>query len=198
LLAEQNNDRLDDRVSKPADVQDAESLAKLLAEEKEKADRYLANWQRSEADFRNYKAREEQEKKDLINWANSSLICEILPVLDAFDRAFEGVPPDDKNLGWINGFRQIQKMLLDVFSKHGVTEMKCIGEIFDPSRHEAVVQQDGAEGVVLGEIRKGYMMKDKLIRAPQVSVGKGGGTQEIKDDTKSEDTIVDENGVENR
>ncbi|MFC2049981.1 nucleotide exchange factor GrpE, partial [Chloroflexota bacterium] len=67
---------------------DKESLKGALVQEKEKAERYLDNWQRTEADFRNYKAREEKEKKDLIEWANSKLVCDILPVLDAFDRAF--------------------------------------------------------------------------------------------------------------
>jgi molecular chaperone GrpE len=153
---------------------DTGSLQEALAQEKEKAERYLANWQRTEADFRNYKAREEQGKKDLIDWANSGVLCDVLPVLDAFDRAFDGVAPTDKDLSWITGFRQIQKMLLDVLRKHGVSEMKCIGETFDPSLHEAVVQQEGTEGVILDEIRKGYKLKDRLLRAPQVVVGKGG------------------------
>jgi molecular chaperone GrpE len=196
LLAEEDRNTFEDKVSDRVDSQDAESLEQLLAEEKDKAEKYLANWQRSEADFRNYKTREEQEKKDLINWANSTLVCDILPVLDAFDRAFEGVPPDDNNLSWINGFRQIQKMLLDVLSKHGVTELKCVGEMFDPSRHEAVIQQDGTEGLVLGEIRKGYMMKDKLIRAPQVSVGKGGETPNSKANEAPEENPVNETGAE--
>jgi molecular chaperone GrpE len=89
-------------------------------------------------------------------------------------------------------------MLLDILSKHGVTEIKCLGEVFDPSRHEAVVQQDGTEGLVLGELRKGYMMKDKLLRAPQVSVGKGDQTQNTKADKAIEETLVDENGAEKR
>jgi molecular chaperone GrpE len=198
LLADQDKDTLNDEVSDTAEVQDTDSLAQLLSAEKEKAERYLANWQRSEADFRNYKTREEQEKKNLINWANSTLVCDILPVLDAFDRAFEGVPPDDNNLSWIEGFRQIQKMLLDILSKHGVTEIKCVGEVFDPSRHEAVVQQDGTEGLVLGEIRKGYMMKDKLLRAPQVSVGKGDQTQSTKANEATEESLIDESGAEKK
>jgi len=154
---------------------DVESLKKAVAQEKEKAERYLANWQRTEADFRNYKTREEQGKKDLVNWANSTLVCDILPVLDAFDRAFEGVAPAGKGLSWLSGFKQIQKMLLDVLGKHGLAEMKCVGETFDPSLHEAVVQQEGAEGVILNEVRKGYKLQDKLLRAPQVAVGNGGG-----------------------
>jgi len=153
---------------------DIESLKEALVQEKEKAERYLDNWQRTEADFRNYKAREEKEKKELIDWANSTLVCDILPVLDAFNRAFEGVTPTDEELSWITGFRQIQKMLLDVLGKHGLDEMKCVGETFDPNFHEAIVQQEGAEDVILDEVRKGYKLKDKLLRAPQVVVGKGG------------------------
>jgi molecular chaperone GrpE len=182
LLATEENEIFDDKGSDVGEVQDAESLAKLLAQEKEKAEKYLANWQRTEADFRNYKAREEKEKKDFVNWANSTLVCDILPVLDAFDRAFEGVNAQGESLSWITGFQQIQKMLLDVLNKHGLTEMKCVGEVFDPSRHEAVVQQDGAEGLILDEVRKGYMMKDKLLRAPQVVVGKGAETPDSEPD----------------
>jgi molecular chaperone GrpE len=173
LLAKEEKDTFDEKAPDSGGAQDSESLAQLLAEEKDKAEKYLANWQRAEADFRNYKAREEKEKKDFMNWANSTLVCDILPVLDSFDRAFEGAAPHGKGLSWITGFKQIQKMLLDVLNKHGLTEMKCVGELFDPSRHEAVVQRDGAEGVILDEVRKGYMMKEKLLRAPQVVVGKG-------------------------
>jgi len=171
---------------------DTESLKEALAQEKEKAERYLANWQRAEADFRNYKAREEQGKKELIDWANSTLVCDILPVLDAFDRAFEGVAPTGKELSWITGFRQIQKMLLDVLSKHGLAEMKCAGETFDPSLHEAVVQQEGAEGVILDEVRKGYKLKDKLLRAPQVAVGKGGESFNVEAARQGEEDLTRE------
>lgn len=175
-MAKEEKDTSNDKVADKTEVKDPESLAQLLAKEKEKAERNLANWQRTEADFRNFKAREEQEKKDLVNWANSTLVCDILPVLDAFDRAFEGVTPKGSDLSWITGFKQIQKMLFDILSRHGLTEVKCVGEIFDPSRHEAVAQQDGAEGLILGETRKGYILKDKLLRAPQVVVGKGDET----------------------
>ncbi len=173
-MAEEDRAASESEVSELAEEADIESLKQLLAQEKEKAERYLANWQRAEADFRNYKTREEQEKKELINWANSTLVCDILPVLDAFGRAFEGVSPAGKGLSWITGFKQIQRMLFDVLNKHGLAEMKCVGEKFDPSLHEAVAQQEGVEGVVLDEVRKGYKLKDKLLRAPQVVVGKGG------------------------
>ncbi|MGB8706555.1 MAG: nucleotide exchange factor GrpE [Dehalococcoidia bacterium] len=192
----EERETFDDKVSNMAEVHDSESLAQLLAQEKEKAERYLANWQRAEADFRNYKTREEQGKKDLVNWANSTLVCDILPVLDSFDRAFEGVTPAGKGLSWITGFKQIQKMLLDVLGKHGLTEMKCVGETFDPSLHEAVVQRDGAEGLILDEVRKGYMMKDRLIRAPQVVVGAGGESPNAEAAKAIEENSIKETGAE--
>jgi molecular chaperone GrpE len=196
LLAKEERDTFDEKVSDIAETHDTESLAQLLAQEREKAERYLANWQRAEADFRNYKAREEQEKKDMVNWANSTLVCDILPVIDSFDRAFEGVAPSGKGLSWITGFKQIQKMLLDILGKHGLTEMKCVGETFDPSRHEAVVQRDGAEGLILDEVRKGYMIKDRLLRAPQVVVGKGGETSNSEAAKAPGENSINETGAE--
>jgi molecular chaperone GrpE len=172
ILAEEDKAVPESEASELAE-DETESLKEALVQEKEKAERYLDNWQRTEADFRNYKAREEKEKKDLINWANSTLVCDILPVLDAFDRAFEAAVPEGKNLSWITGFKQIQKMLLDVLGKHGLAEMKCVGDTFAPSLHEAVAQQEGAEGIIVDQVRKGYKMKDRLIRAPQVVVGRG-------------------------
>ena len=191
ILAEEDRVVSESEASELAE-DDVESLKEALVQEKEKAERYLANWQRTEADFRNYKAREEKEKKDLINWANSTLVCDILPVLDAFDRAFEGVAPTDEELSWITGFRQIQKMLLDVLSKHGLDEMKCVGETFDPSFHEAVVQQEGAEGVILDEVRKGYKLKDKLLRAPQVVVGRGSESSAAGEAKQDEEDLTRE------
>lgn len=195
-MAKEEGDMSDDNISNSVGAQGTESLVQLLAQEKEKAEKYLTNWQRAEADFRNFKAREEQEKKDMVNWANSTLVCDILPVIDAFDRAFEGVTPQGKGLSWITGFKQIQKMLFDVLAKHGLTEMKCVGEVFDPSRHEAVVQQDGAEGLILGEVRKGYIMKDKLLRAPQVVVGRGSESANSEPAKPIEENLTNETGAE--
>lgn len=173
-MAEENREILDENEVSALAEDDVESLRQALADEREKAEKYLDNWQRTEADFRNYRMREEKEKKETINWANSTLVCDILPVLDAFDRAFEGAATTGKSLNWITGFRQIQRMLLDVLSKHGVSEVTCLGEAFDPSLHEAVAQGEGAEGEIIDEVRKGYKLNERLVRAPQVVVGKGG------------------------
>jgi molecular chaperone GrpE len=193
ILVEEDRGVSESETSESAE-DDVKSLREAFAQEKEKAEKYLANWQMAEADFRNYKARAEQEKKEQMNWANSALVCDVLPVLDAFDRAFEGVTPAGEGLSWITGFRQIQRMLLDVLNKHGVAEMKCVGEKFDPSLHEAVAQQEGAEGVILDEVRRGYKLQDKLLRAPQVVVG-GGGKASAGEVTKQADESLTDGTV---
>ena len=188
-MAEENREIAENEVSALAE-DDVDSLKEVLAKERTKAEKYLDNWQRAEADFRNYRMREEQEKKETINWANSTLVCDILPVLDAFGRAFEGVAPPGKSLSWVTGFRQIQRMLLDVLTKHGLAEMKCLGDAFDPSLHEAVAQGEGAEGEIIDEVRKGYKLKERLLRAPQVVVGKGGQWVAPEATEKSEEDLA--------
>jgi len=76
-----------------AEVEDIEALKKALAEEKVKAEGYLANWQRAQADFINYKRRSEQEKEEVSKFANSLLMLSLLPILDDLERAFASVPP---------------------------------------------------------------------------------------------------------
>jgi len=79
-------------------------------------------------------------------------------------------------------------------SKHGVAEMRCVGEKFAPTFHEAIAQQEGAEGVILDEVRKGYTLKDKVLRAPQVVVGSGGGASADEVAEQAEEDLTEETG----
>jgi molecular chaperone GrpE len=150
-----------------------EDLKRTIAAEKERANEYLASLQRSEADFRNYKKRTEQEKKDSLTWSNAELIKSLLPVVDDLERAFSMVQPESADSTWTEGFRIIQRKLQDVLRLNGCTEIECVGVPFDPNLHEAIAYEDGEEGMVISEHRKGYTMKDKVLRASQVTVGKG-------------------------
>jgi molecular chaperone GrpE len=89
------------------------------------------------------------------------------------ERAFAMVAPELTDSAWIEGFRIIQRQLQDALRAHGCTEIECVGKPFDPNLHEAVTYEDGEEGTVISEHRKGYIMKDKVLRASQVGVGKG-------------------------
>ena len=88
-----------------AELEDIEELKQALAEEKEKARGYLANWQRAEADFINYKQRSEQEKEEVSKMAASLIVLNILPILDDLERAFASVPPRRAKHGWMDGIR---------------------------------------------------------------------------------------------
>jgi len=160
-------------VSELAQDLDAETLKRALAEEKEKAEKYLANWQRAEADFGNYKRRTEQERSELGTSANAALILSLLPVLDDFERAFALLPPKSAGRTWVEGMSLIQRKLQGVLEAQGLVEIKAVGEVFDPNLHEAVAHHDGEEGVVIGEVQKGYKLGDRVLRPTLAVVGRG-------------------------
>jgi molecular chaperone GrpE len=154
-------------------AEDIETLQQALAEEQEKAENYLASWQRCQADFVNYKQRAEQEKGEIIEFANSTLICNLLPIMDDLERAFASIPADLDESNWTEGIKLIYNKLKATLEAQGLTEIEARGQPFDPRLHEAVMQQEGEEGMVIEEIQKGYKFKEKVIRPSLVIVGKG-------------------------
>jgi molecular chaperone GrpE len=156
-----------------SDVGDTDGLKKELAELQEKADAYLAGWQRSQADFANFKRRSAQESEEARRLANAALVSSLLPVLDDFERAIGAVPEDCAELGWMDGIRLIERKLRSALASYGLSEIKALGEPFDPNFHEAVMQARGKEGVVVGETERGYRLNDRVIRPSRVIVGNG-------------------------
>ena len=154
-------------------AEDVETLEQALCEEKEKAEKYLTNWQRCQADFANYKQRTEQEKRETIDFANSALISKLLPVMDDLERAFASIPAELDDSSWTEGIKLIYNKLKVTLEAQGLTEIEAKGELFDPHLHEAVMLQEGEEGVVIEETQKGYRFKEKVIRPSLVIVGKG-------------------------
>lgn len=154
-------------------AEDVEALKQTLAEEKEKAEKYLVNWQRSQADFINYKNHAEQEKKEIIEFANSTLILNLLPIVDDLERAFASPPAELTKSSWTEGVRFIYNKLKATLEAQGLAEIKAEGEVFDPHLHEAVMSREGEEGVVIEEMQKGYELKGRMIRPSKVVVGKG-------------------------
>jgi molecular chaperone GrpE len=154
-------------------VEDIETLQRALAEEKEKAEKYLANWQRSQADLQNYVKRAEQEKAEIVEFANRMLTLELLPILDDFERALASLPVELDEQNWTEGIKLIYNKLKTVLETQGLAEIKAKGECFDPYFHEAAGQVDGDEGIIIEEIRKGYKFKGKLLRPSMVMIGTG-------------------------
>lgn len=155
--------------------EDIETLKKALAEEKAKVEANLAGWQRAQADFINYRRRNEQEMGEVSQFANAALILSLLPILDDFERAFTSFPVEllRQNSGWVDGIRLIERKLRTTLEMQGLSQIKTVGESFDPRLHEAVRQDKGKEGVVIQEIEKGYKLRDKVLRPAKVMVGNG-------------------------
>jgi molecular chaperone GrpE len=168
--AENSNNEAIPEVTEAADI---ESLRQALAVEKEKAEGYLASWQRSQADFTNYKRRIEQEREEFSKFANVNLILHLLPVLDDLERALASVLPKSAKQSWVDGIRLIYRKFRASLESQGLTQIEALGKPFDPNLHEAVRQDEGEEGIVVEEIRKGYKLNDRVIRPTMAVVGNG-------------------------
>ena len=167
---EEKNDGIDATVE---DIEDVKELKEVLIEEKEKATNYLDNWQRTQADFVNYKRRSEQEKEEIRKFANSVLILSFLSVLDDLERAVVLVPPEIGEVSWVEGVKLIERRLRTSMEAQGLSNIKALGEVFDPNLHEAVRQGNGEEGVVIEEVQRGYTFHDRILRPSKVVVGNG-------------------------
>ena len=147
---------------------------KLRNTEKEKQE-YLTTLQRTKADYINSKKDFEQRAKDLIKYAASDLISEIIPALDAFDMAMnnkEAWEKVDKN--WRNGIEYIYNQLVTSLSKHGMAQENPKGEAFDIMRHHSIetikTDDEGLKGKVAEVMQKGYSLHGKEIRPATVKV----------------------------
>jgi len=165
---------VDDEIveGKEQQSEDIEMLQKALTEQKERSERYLVNWQRSQADLENYVRRAEREKSEIVECANRLLVLDLLSILDDFERALAGIPVELAENEWTRGIKLIYNKLRSLLETQGLAEINAKGECFDPCVHEAAGQMEGEEGVVIEEIRKGYNFKDKLLRPSMVMVGK--------------------------
>jgi molecular chaperone GrpE len=153
-------------------IERADGLQRELDELREQAQQNLHNWQRSAADFANYKRRSEEERSALGEFSKAVLITKLLGVLDDFDRALESIP-DDAHEGWVEGIRLVERKLRNVLETEGVTQIEALGQPFDPNLHEAVVHEETTEhpdNEVTSELQRGYRLRDRVIRPALVKV----------------------------
>jgi molecular chaperone GrpE len=176
--------------SGPDTVESLRAQLEALAAEKEQQ---LAAWQRTQADFANFRRRTEQERSELVRMAEAGLIREVLPVLDDLDRALDGLPPELKGLTWVEGVFFIERKLRAALELHGLKPIEALGKEFDPYEHEAVIRDgDPSEATfVTGELQKGYRLHDRVLRPTLVKVGKpthtnaGGGQRPPETEAKN-------------
>ncbi|MEO8246892.1 MAG: nucleotide exchange factor GrpE [Chloroflexota bacterium] len=149
-----------------------EALTRDLEAATTRADEATYNWQRSAADFANFKRRTDDERSVIGQMGTALLISKMLGVLDDFDRALANVPPDAHD-GWVEGVRLVERKLRTVLEAEGVTPIDALGEPFDPNLHEAVVHEPTTEhpdNTVIAELQRGYRLNDRVLRPAMVKV----------------------------
>ena len=154
----------------PVAAPDASDAGSELQRER---DDFKDRWLRKTAEFDNYRKRIERERREQADQAVIDLLQELLLVVDDFDRAL--TVSGDEGGAYRKGVELIHAKLHDMLRKHGVTPMNVLGADFDPNVHMAVVHEespDHREGEVIGELQKGYMLNDRLLRPAMVKVAK--------------------------
>ncbi len=134
-------------------------------------------WQRTQADFENFRKRSEGLKSEWIKMANTDLMLKILPVMDNFRRASQHAPQNLKNDNWLIGVQQIEKQLETILSEEGLTKIETkSGDEFDHNLHEAISYEeskDVPENKIIEVTEEGYKFGDKILRPAKVRVSKG-------------------------
>ena len=149
----------------------------LMAELQRERDDFQDRWVRKSAEFDNYRKRVERERREHADQATTDLLQELLLVVDDFDRALTIDAPEGEVGGdaYRKGIELIHTKLTDILRKRGVRPIEALGVDFDPNLHQAVIHEsspDHREGEVIGELRRGYLIGDRLLRPAMVKVAK--------------------------
>jgi len=170
---------------------------KMIENLQQQAGEYLDGWKRCQADFENYKKQQAQSQSEMIKYASSSVILQVIPVLDNFHASTAHVPEDQKENPWVTGIMYIQKQLEQVLADNGVETIEPkVGDEFDPMVHEAIKDTNGIDektndtnsagkihpvksaesgaeqfNRVNKVVSRGYKMGERVIRAARVVVG---------------------------
>ena len=161
---------------KSASDEKAEVIEQLTAQVAELKDRLLRN----QADWDNARKRILKEKEDAVRYAGESLLERLLPVIDNFELGIQAAKSATDAKAIAQGFEMALTQLQQVLREAGVEPINAVGHAFDPHRHEALGHQESAEhpeGHVLSQMRKGYKLKDRLLRPASVFVAKTPETQ---------------------
>ena len=156
----------------------------------EEAQKDAAHWKdlaaRNQAELDNYRKRMAREKSDAIKFANASLLSELLPVIDSFQMGLSAAINEDPDSIISKGMEMVQKQLEEFLTSQGAVLISSVGQEFDPNLHEAISQESSDEvpsGHVISEIRKGFTLNDRLLRAANVIVSKGPQAEEKQNET---------------
>ncbi len=154
----------------------ASNLAQQLEQARQEAAKNLDGWQRAAAEMANFKRRQEEQAKLQRDMIKADVLQGVISALDDMDLAFQNLPQElnGQLVGWVEGFRLVQRKLDRVLDEQGVTAISTQGD-FNPNLHEAVSHEespDHQEGQIIGELRKGYQIGNRVIRPALVRVAR--------------------------
>jgi molecular chaperone GrpE len=183
--AQERMDEID--ISPTKLLADIEKLTEELEASQAKSEEYLAGLQRERAEFANYRRRTTEEREAMLGLAGEDLIRKVLALADDFDLAIEARPPAIADDPWVEGVAAIDRKLRALLESEGVTQIDATpGTPFDPREHEAIATVPSAEhgeGEIVAEIRRGYRLRDRVVRPALVAVA--APTNEAADATQS-------------
>lgn len=131
---------------------------------------------RSRADFENYKKRAAREKEDAMKYANKSLLERLVPIIDNFELGLSAARAEAEQSPIYSGMSLVLKQLNDFLAENGLKPIEAEGQTFDPNLHEAIAHEPSEkvpEGKVIRQTRRGYQLRDRLLRPSTVVVSRG-------------------------
>lgn len=131
-------------------------------------------WQRTQADFENFRRRVLSEQSAIRSRVTLETLLELVPILDNLRRAFASLPKEEN--GWTAGFRHIAKQMEDLLARHGLERIPTVGEPFNPALHEAISQlphPEYAPDIIIDEIESGYRHAGTIVKPAKVVVSTG-------------------------
>ncbi len=150
-----------------------QDLEERLVQEQEKAQEYLRRLKYLQADFENYRKRTEREAAELAVRCNEKLVAELLCVVDDLERALDSGKETDDASALLKGVEMIHRNLTRMLEREGLECIDAVGKVFDPKFHEVVIKiprNDCKEGLVLEEVRRGFVFKGRVLRPCMVNV----------------------------
>jgi len=154
-------------------AEEAQEEPAELKEARAQAEELQQRLLRAQADFDNFRRRTMKEKEELAQYASSKLVTQLLPVLDNFERALAAAQTGSEEQSFVKGVDMIFRQFMQVLEQEGVKAMNAVGEPFNPEFHQAIMQvesEEHEEGIVVEEVQKGYMLKDRVLRPAMVKV----------------------------
>jgi molecular chaperone GrpE len=177
-LVEEDNEELieEEALLETEDLGDeGQSLTSELEEWQSKANEYLDGWQRSRAEFANYKKRVERDQALVAQKATANTIKRFLDGMDDLELALKNRPQGGEGASWADGVELVYRKFSSILETEGVTPIETDGQYFDPTLHEAITNEDNPDfesGQIIEVLKRGYFIGDRVLRPATVRVAR--------------------------